>query len=454
MSDTKTVPEMGLINLLIKYYGIHKDVARGFHKLLSDNDGLVKIKAPANLLFTNRPEFVKHVFKTNQKNYIIGKALREKLPEDIGGNGLISLTGKPWLKERRAIQPGFHKKRLEAITNTMATEIDRLMKERLDKYTETQEEIDLFGEMLMLTFKLTIKSLFGTTKFPDEKANAFRNSIASNLAYLARRVLMPFLEPWNAISGARKKNRELSDVRSKHLLEYVQERKESGLKGNDLLDLLLDVRYEDGSSMTDKQVVDELAVLFGAGHETTGIAASWTLFTLASYPEIVEKILEDVEKHVGDGIPTLDDLFKMEYVTKVVDEGLRHRSPSWYLEREALEDDVIDGVQIKKGDNLAFCIYSLHRNPEVWENPEVFDPERFSAENKEKNNPHGYLPFGGGRRLCIGKNIALMKLKLLLVMLLRRYKIKLVTKEVRYRFSMTLNPGNKVWVKLEKRQKS
>lgn len=449
MDNKKNIPELGIRHMLVNYHHINDNLIHYFHSLLKEHDGLIKMKLPYSLLLTNRPEIIKHVFRTNNKNYIITKLVRDTFRKEVAG-GLSTATGSAWLKQRRAMQPGFHKKKLEGITNIMIQEAMIYLETILDKYAENQQEIDLFAEMLTLTFRLTIKSLFGET-FKEENVNFFREATEFGLTCLLNETRKPFLKPWYRINGTHAKNRRLRTTRDKQIFDFVQERKNSGKREDDLLDMLFNIRYEDGSGMTDKQLLDEVVLLFIAGHETTGHSIAWILFGLNKHPEIVQKIVNYIDEHLGDRIPTLADLQNISYISQVINEGLRLYPPAWYIEREALEDDHIEGVHIPKGQTVAFSIHSLHRNPKYWENPDQFDPERFSPENQKNQNANVYMPFGIGPRLCIGKNIALMEMQLLLILILRRYKINFITQETDFKPALNLAPSEKVMVKLEKR---
>ncbi|MFK7799449.1 MAG: cytochrome P450 [Aureispira sp.] len=449
MSNNKTIPELGIMQMITNYQHINENLIYYFNHILEEHDGLVKMKLPYSLILTNHSEFVNHVFRKNNKNYIISKLVRETFREEVAA-GLPTIAGKPWLKQRRAMQPGFHKKKLEGTVNLMIEEANLYIETVLDKYAENQQEVDLFSEMLMLTFRLIIKILFGKT-FNEEKMLLFRESIEFGLQTFINKTRKPYLKPWYRINGLHAKNKQLQKTRDKYVSDFIQKRRDSGKQEDDLLDMLLNVQYEDGSSMTNKQLLEEVILLFVAGHETSGNGVAWILFILDKYPEIAQKMIDYIDEHLGDRTPTLEDLSNMSYITQVIEEGLRLYPPAWYIEREALGDDNIEGVSITKGQTIAISIYSLHRNPKYWENPDKFDPDRFSPENKKKREASTYMPFGIGPRLCIGKNIALMEMQLILILTLRRYKINFLTKETTFKAVLNLAPKEKVMVKLERR---
>lgn len=450
MSSKKEIPQVGLMSMLANYAHINENLVEYFQELLEEHDGLVKVKLPYTLLLTDRADIIGHVFQKNQKNYIKTKLVRETVRKQIG-NGLFTSNGAYWLKQRRTIQPGFHKKRLEGIARIMVEEINLYMDNILDKYVETQEEVDLVDEMIKLAFKVITKSLFGQD-FEDEKLDLIGESVEFGHHYVMDQTRKPYLKPWYRINGTHAKNEKLKKTRDEIILGFINERRQSGEEVDDLLDMLLQTKYEDGSGMSDQQLLDETIVLFVAGHETSAITMAWAWYLLCTHPEIEQKVLTSVEETLGDRDPNFADARYLDYALQVLEETMRLYPAVWFIDREPMEDDDINGIPIKGGEDVGVSVHSLHRNPKYWEDPDVFDPERFSAENKKKQVPFSYLPFGGGPRLCIGKNFAQMEMQFILAMLLRRYKFTLVSdKEVGFKPMLTLCPSDGVKVKIEKR---
>lgn len=450
MSNKKEIPQIGLTAMLMNYAHINENLVAYFQQLLEEHDGLVKVKLPYNLVLTDRADVIGHVFQKNQKNYIKTKLVRETVRKQIG-NGLFTSNGAYWLKQRRTIQPGFHKKRLEGIARIMVEEINLYMDNILDKYVETQEEVDLVDEMIKLAFKVITKSLFGQD-FEDEKLDLIGESVEFGHHYVMDQTRKPYLKPWFRINGTHSKNERLKKTRDEIILGFIEERRRSGEKVDDLLDMLLETRYEDGSGMSDQQLLDETIVLFVAGHETSAITMAWAWYLLGMNPDIEQKVLDSVEENLGDRDPTFADARNLGYALQVLEETMRLYPAVWFIDREPLEDDDINGIPIKKGEDIGTSVHSLHRNPKYWDNPNHFDPERFSPENKKKQVPFSYLPFGGGPRLCIGKNFAQMEMQFILAMLLRRYKFNLTsTEEIGFKPLLTLCPSDGVKVRLQKR---
>ena len=173
---------------------------------------------------------------------------------------------------------------------------------------------------------------------------------------------------------------------------------------------------------------------------------------LAQNPETEKKLLQTVEETLGEKAPSFEKLRELSYPLQVVEESMRLYPPAWIVDREPLEEDEFEGVQIKKGVDIAALIYGLHRNEKYWEDPGKFDPERFSEANKKTHIPYSYLPFGGGPRQCIGNNFALMEMQYILAMFVRRYRFELVREqEIEILPMITLRAKNGIHVKVHRR---
>jgi len=176
--------------------------------------------------------------------------------------------------------------------------------------------------------------------------------------------------------------------------------------------------------MTDKQLRDEVVTLMLAGHEKTMANMCWTLYLLLQPPEVKARLRREIDAVLGGHVPTLADLPRLEYTRMVRDESMRFYPPAWLTERHTVADDKICGVHIPAGSRLALTQYVTHRHPGFWENPNVFDPERFSVERSKGRHEFVFFPFTGGGRQCLGKNLALLETHIILAMLIQRYRFE------------------------------
>ena len=444
------IPKVNFFKNLMRLPRIAKNPALEFKQFLDKNDGLVRIHFPYPAIVTDHPDLIRHVLQKNHKNYIKTKVVRNIVKDHIG-NGLLTSDGDYWLTQRRAIQPGFHKGRLEKISHTMVAEINQYMDTVLDAYAESGETFDIVKEMTHLTFKIVSKSLFGGAA-NDNTLNMIDEIVTKMQESIVALVRKPFIKPWMQLTGALARTKKLQEKGNNLILDIIRERKASGESHDDLLDMLLETRYEDGSGMTDQQLLEEALILLVAGHETSAMALSWAWYLLAGHSDIEEKLLQSAVENLGHENPSFEQLRSLGYSLQVIEEVMRLYPPAWITDREPLENEIADGIQIEKGLDIICLIYSLHRNPKYWADPEKFDPERFNEENKKQHTPYSYIPFGGGPRLCIGNNFALMEMQFVLTMLSRRYSFHLISKEKIELYPLvTLRPKNGIRMKIKKR---
>ena len=216
--------------------------------------------------------------------------------------------------------------------------------------------------------------------------------------------------------------------------------------------LLNMVDAETNEQMTDEQLHDEALTVFGAGYEISAVALTWALYMLAQYPEVAQKLRDQVDDVLGDRVPTLEDLMQLTYPRMILQETVRLFPPAYWTPRVAKEDDEIGGYRIQAGQTVAAISIAIHRHPDFWENPNHFDPERFTEEAVKGRHPLAYMGFGAGQRQCIGKEFALMEGALVLSMLAQHYTVH-VDEAHHPEPAIATTPGAKggMWLRLEKR---
>ena len=444
------IPTIGYLKNLASLPKIVKNPALQFKKFLDNNDGLVKIHLPYPAIVTDHPELIRHVLQKNHKNYIKTKVVRTIVKDHVG-NGLLTSDGEYWLTQRRAIQPGFHRGRLEKVSHIMVEEINHFMDNVLDVYADKGQEIDIVKEMTHLTFKIISRSLFGRST-DDNTLTEIDGIVTKMQEAVVELVRKPFIKPWLRLTGKLKRTAALKAKGEQLILDVIAERRTTKEEHDDLLEMLMETRYEDGGGMSDRQLLDEANILMVAGHETSAMAMSWAWYLIATHPEVEEQLLNASIQGLGDKDPSFEALRGMGYSLQVIEEVMRLYPPAWITDREPLEDEEFEGLPIKKGLDIICLIYSLHRNPKYWSEPEKFDPERFNEENKKQQIPYAYIPFGGGPRLCIGNNFALMEMQFILSMLVRRYQFELVsTAPIELNPLVTLRPKDGIKMRIKKR---
>lgn len=377
------------------------------------------------MILTQDPEFIDYVLRRNQKNYHKSRMVTEKLGRFIG-NGLLTSNGAYWLRQRRLIQPGFHPQKVRGLYSIMQATIDGFLSK-----IPTGASIDVYPLMNRLAFEVVVNTLFDI-QLPTETVSELSRHISEIQEFVILDIRQPYKSWWFELSGrVAEQSRKADRVRA-ILLQVVNERKKSGQRFNDLLDMLLDARYEDtGESMTEEQILDEIVILFIAGHETTGNALTWTLYLLAQHPELQERLREEssslsIEEAVGNS-----------YLNAVVQESMRLYPPAWVSDRVALEDDAYGEFTFPAGTIIALFYFGLHRSPRHWEDPLAFRPERFLS-GKERSKV--FFPFGSGPRLCIGNNFAMAEMALFLKSFASHFNVAPTSSRPLMRPLVTLRP--------------
>lgn len=391
------------------------------------------------------PDHARHVLQTNAANYrksgpmwdIIGKLL---------GNGLVVSDGEYWQRQRRMMQPEFHSRRLAVLTDTMVEAIE----EALDTWEcdlEAGDKLGLATATNRITMRVTVKALFGnalTTHEMDDVSEAMSHI----LDYLIKGMVFGILPDAMPLPGKRKFFQSIERF-DKAVYRIIEDcRKQSVEDAGDieserhtLLAMLMNaVDEETGESMTNEQLRDEVATLFVAGYETTSLVIAWALIHLEKHPDVAERLRDEVDQVLGDRTPTFEDIPSLKFTRQVFDETLRITPSVWMLPREAVGADELGGYRIEPGTVVVMLNYMIHRHPDHWTDPDDFKPDRFSDEASAGRDQYAYTPFGGGKRLCIGKAFAHIEGTLILALLAQRYRVTTHVEEVETQLSTTLRP--------------
>jgi cytochrome P450 len=371
------------------------------------------------MVFLSHPETIKHVLQTNNKNYKKGIEYEHLKP--VLGEGLLTSEGDFWLRQRRLAQPAFHRDKIAHFSNQMVDCTNGILNGWKNK-----KVVDVHSEMMHLALDIVGKTLLSTNVL--DEANEVEKALSVSIEESYHRVqALVNLPLWLPVPRHLRYNKS-RDSLDKIVAKIINDRRKSDQRYNDLLEMLMDVQDEDtGEKMSDKQLRDEIMTIFLAGHETTANALTWGLYLLSQNPEVEKKYFEEIDRVLGNRTPSLEDLRNLPYLTQIIHEILRLYPPAWILGRTALEDDIIEGQKIKKGNNIIISPYQMHRSKDFWENPNDFIPDRFTPEKMKDMHKFLYFPFGGGPRFCIGNNFALMEMQLIFAMIGQKYKLTLQT---------------------------
>jgi cytochrome P450 len=364
----------------------------------------------------------------------------------FAGEGLLVSEGAVWKRQRKLMQPAFHHRALASYSDLMVRET-LLM---LDSFGSGQVR-EISGEMAELTLGIVAKCLFGA-ELPSDLSH-LRSAMVAMLAAASRRVNSILRLPsWVPAPGNLRERRALRQM-DRILRVLIEARRTSGKQLDDLLSVLVAATGElNGGGMSDKQLRDEMLTLFLAGHETTANALTWTWFLLSRHSEVEAKLCEELDRVLDGRVPQLADLAKLPYTEMIIRESMRLYPPAPAVAREPIAEVTIGGYRIREGSLLSINTYALQRDARFYDDPERFDPDRFSPGWEERIPRYAYLPFGGGARMCIGSGFAMMEARLILATVAQRYRLslepgqKVVPMQV-----ITMKPRGPVRMRVERR---
>jgi cytochrome P450 len=348
----------------------------------------------------------------------------------LAGEGLLTSEGEDWRRRRKLAQPAFHRERIAAFATGM-THATIAMLERWEPFVEqkqpqqSQQSIDIVHEMQRLTLGIVSTALFSTDISGD--SDEMGGALNDIFAYFNHRSRTPLSLP--AGVPTRRNRRFKQAVQRLDAITYrvIEEHRRGETKSDDLLSMLLEARDEEtGEGLSNTQLRDEVGTFLAAGHETTAMTLAWTWYMLSKHPAIEHKLHAELAEVLGGRLPTAADIPQLTYTRMIIQEVMRLYPAAWAMTRVIKNNDKINGYPIKAGTIMVLSPYVTHRHPAFWENPEGFDPERFTPERIAERPRYAYFPFGGGPRQCIGNEFALMEAQLIVAMVAQRYRLHLI----------------------------
>ena len=443
MTNSGKIPEVSLLKFLKHSANILKNPLPFHHDNFEEKGDTFRLNIGFNksVIFSRDAGLVEYVLQKNQKNYVKSEIQTKDLVKYVG-EGLLTSEGEHWKKQRKLIQPAFHKKQL-------ANLMDSIKQAILQEYEKIaiDEEIDIFPIYNDLAFQTVVKSLFSSAA-NQEEINRLQYITEETQKMLVKELRQPYLGWWFKASGKIDGYLKLTAEARTILKKMVQERRDSNKRYDDLLDMLLDAKYDDGNFMDEEQLIDEILILFTAGHETTSNSLTFTAQLLALHPEWQEKIYDESLKLRQQGDDLMSFVTQAQITQQVVEESMRLYPPAYFIDRVNLEADEFEGKYLEPGSNLLFSLHEVHRHPDLWEDPDDFKPERFAEGGRKFSSQ--YFPFGAGPRKCIGNNFAMFEMIIAVTELVDRYKIIAVNEDIDIKPLITLKPKNAI-LKFEKR---
>jgi cytochrome P450 len=396
-----------------------------------------------NAFFLNHPDLVRDLLVTNSAKFIKGRALQRA--KKLLGEGLLTSEGDDHLRQRRMIQPAFHRQRITEYAKAMVEYAAQMREKWRDGETR-----DIDKEMMHLTLQIVGKTLFNADveNDADEVGQAM-----TNLIELFNYLLLPFSEILEKLPLPQAKRfNKAKETLDKVIYGIINERRKSGADKGDLLSMLLMAQDEtDGRRMTDEQVRDEALTLFLAGHETTANALTFTWYLLSQNPSVEKKLHEEIDRVLQGGLPVMEDYANLKYTEAVLAESMRLFPPAWAIGRLTVEEHEFNGYEIPKKSLVLISPFVTQRDTRFWDEAEKFIPERWEKTSiKEASNKFVYFPFGGGGRRCIGEQFAWTEGVLLIATLAQKWKLRLAPdQKIALKPLMTLRPKYGMKMKIE-----
>jgi cytochrome P450 len=415
-----------------------------FERCAREYGDVVSVRlGPRRVFLVNHPEAVEHVLATASRNFrhtYIRRLLRPLL-----GEGLLTSEGDFWLRQRRLVQPAFHRQHIAGYAQIMVAYAERM----LDTWNDGETR-DIHAEMMQLTLEIVAKTLF------DADAGGEARDVGASMEV----VLKTFRARWESVLALPARVPTPANLRMRRAVSrldeiiygFIAQRRRTEEERGDLLSLLLRAQDEDGSRMTDKQLRDEAMTLFIAGHETTANALAWTLYLLWQHPQAEARLQAELGEVLGGRAPTFADLPQLKYAEMIVNEAMRLYPPAFVVSREAIHECEVGGFRIPAGATVLLCQWTIQRDPRFFDEPMKFDPDRWRDGLAKRIPKYAYFPFGGGPRLCVGNAFAMMEATLVLTTIAQRFHLTLASGErVTPWPSITLRPAEGMKMTLSRR---
>ncbi len=392
--------------------GFYESCARRYGDLAATRMG------PFRVVMIYHPDAIEELLVTRARDFV--KSPGVQLLRPLLGDGLLLAEGDTWLRQRRLVQPAFHRQRVAGYGEAMTALTERHVARWSDG-----DVLEVHAEMMALTQAIVGKTLFDADVSGDaHEAGQAAKVLAEDFgARLQSFRLVPYWVPTPGNLRARRAVRRLDAL----VHRIIAGRHASGGDRGDLLSMLVQAQdADDGARMSARQVRDEVMTIFLAGHETTAVALSWTWYLLARHPDVEARLVDELRDVLGGRTPSVADLPRLKYAEMVVTESMRLYPPAYGIGRQAVKATEIAGHAFARSDIFVAPTWVVHRDPRWFEEPEAFRPERWAGDLARRLPRFAYFPFGGGPRQCIGNSFAQMEAVLLLAAIAQRFQLSLV----------------------------
>jgi len=377
------------------------------------------------------PETIKLFLKSSEDfpKQTSGVGGGSKYMKESFGNNLVSVNGDDWRRHRTFVNSGFTTKAYTEYFPTFCQMTEKTLSKISNEMKQKNDDIEINRWFSKFTLDLLGNSIFHYDfgRLDDKSTEAY-NSYTQLLqqagTFFGRLLqIFPWLEKF-PLPGVKQIHNSVGIITS--LFHQIINERKNGKKYDDILNNLLNSTQTEGTkgSLSQNELISNLWIFFLAGHETTSTALTSACLCLAKYPDIQEKVYQEIQQTVGNEIPTLEDLSKLKYMECFISEVLRVHPPVPFLPTRVASRDVkVKDQMVPKGTTVGLFISMVHKHPDFWPNPEKFDPDRFLPENKKGRHHYAYVPFSLGPRQCIGNHFSLIEQHLFLTCLLQKFRV-------------------------------
>jgi cytochrome P450 len=404
---------------------------------------MVRVSLPKPFVQVTEPAAIEQVLRVNPDNYVRG--VLYKGFAGWMGRGLLTLDDRQWRDHRKVVQPAFTPQRLDADAKEAVPATAEVLR-RWQEAARRGEPIDIAPDAMSIATRTMGQAILGRDLSVPGLGYAQAAAFGSRAMYTATIMGLNELIPDAVPTRYNRTKRWSQRILDRVIGEVVTVRRRSGDLGQDAAGLLL------ASDLDDRAVADNLRTLILAGTDTTGQALAWTLYELARHPQARQEVEDEVDRVLGGRPPSAGTRDQLPVTCSAVEESLRLHPPVWQFPRDSIEDEVVAGRDIAGGSTMLLSTYGTHRSAQLWTDPEAYEPARFRDGSAQTRHRHAFFPFGGGRRQCIGKNLAMATLITAVAMISQRYRLTLTADlPVRSAYYITLSPADGVHMLVRER---
>lgn len=377
---------------------------------------LVRITVgPKSATFVNSPELI-HEMLTAKADQFSKGLLFEKL-KLFGKDALPTAEGKPHLHRRRQMQPAFHREKISGYVDSMQDAVAPSV-----AGWRAGTELDLKTEMQLVTQNIVMSVLFSSVQ-ESGPARAILDSVDTVFMASLRRALVPVSALERLPTRRNRRVKESNSLLRTTVARILAEHRADPDAFDDIVSLLLTVENGTGEALSDDEILSEIIALLAAGSETTAVVLAWLFHELGRNPELEQRLHEEVDAVLAGDRITVEHIGRLVLTRRLIDETLRLHNPAWLVTRQALSTVSLGPFELPAGADLVWSPYALHRDPELYPDPERFDPDRWLPERPQP--PKGaYIPFGSGKRMCIGDAFALTEAVVITALIASRWRLR------------------------------